>query len=75
MRVRFGDCVLDSDTRELRVRGKAVHISPKGLELTSLLGEIRSAIGDSKGRSRWIRTVHRFGYAFSGLAEPGVRSS
>jgi hypothetical protein len=105
-RFRCGDCVLDSDTRELRVRGKAVHISPKGFELlealirskpralskeeihkrlwrntfvsdgtlTSLLAEVRSAIGDTRGKSRWIRTVHRFGYAFSGLAEPEVRS-
>jgi hypothetical protein len=28
MRVRFGECVLDSDTRQLSVRGETVHLSP-----------------------------------------------
>ncbi len=37
--------------------------------LTSLLAEIRSATGDSARDSRFVRTVHRFGYAFSGIAE------
>jgi DNA-binding winged helix-turn-helix (wHTH) protein len=36
--------------------------------LTSLLAEVRSAIQDSE-ENRWIRTVHRFGYAFHGPAE------
>jgi DNA-binding winged helix-turn-helix (wHTH) protein len=100
-RTRFGECVLDSDTRELLVRGTPVHLSPKGLQflelllenrpralskgeiheklwpgtfvsdgtLTSLLAEIRSAIEDEAHESRFVRTVHRFGYAFSGTAE------
>jgi DNA-binding winged helix-turn-helix (wHTH) protein len=100
MRVQFGDCVLDSETRELLHRGKPVHVSPKAFQflemlienrpralskseihqrlwegtfvsdgtLTSLLAEIRSAIGDDARQSRFIRTVHRFGYAFSGSA-------
>lgn len=107
MRFRFGDCVLDSETRELRVHGEAVHISPKAFELletliqsrpralskseiherlwrdtfvsdgtlTSLLAEVRSAIGDDIHEPRFIRTVHRFGYAFSGSAEPEGRGS
>src|SRR5512141_918578 len=37
--------------------------------LTSLLADVRSAIGDDVREKRWIRTVHRFGYAFSGPAE------
>jgi hypothetical protein len=37
--------------------------------LTSLVAEVRSAIGD--GEASLIRTVHRFGYAFSGTAETG----
>jgi DNA-binding winged helix-turn-helix (wHTH) protein len=37
--------------------------------LTSLLAEVRSAIGDTGDKNRLIRTVHRFGYAFSGSAE------
>ncbi len=101
MRIRFGDFVLDSETRQLLADGKSVHISPKGLQLlelllerrpravskdeihdrlwpgtfvteatlTSLLAEVRSAIGDDARGSRYIRTVHRFGYAFSGNAE------
>jgi len=101
MRVRFGECVLDSDTRQLSVRGKAVHLSPKAFQflelllenrpkalskskiherlwpntfvsegtLTSLLAEVRSATGDSARDSRFVRTVHRFGYAFCGVAE------
>lgn len=101
MRVRFGECVLDSDTRQLSVRGEAVHLSPKAFQflelllvnrpkalskselherlwpgtfvsdgtLASLLVEVRSAIGDTARDSRFVRTIHRFGYAFSGEAE------
>ena len=101
MRFRFGECVLDGETRELRVAGKTVHLSPKGFQflelllvsrpralskaeiheklwpdtfvadgtLTSLLAEVRSAIGDGREGAQLIRTVHRFGYAFSGAAE------
>jgi DNA-binding winged helix-turn-helix (wHTH) protein len=101
MRVRFGDCVLDSETRQLSVHGQAVHLSPKAFQflelllenrpravskseiherlwpgtfvsdgtLASLLVEVRSAIGDSARESRLVRTVHRFGYAFSGTAQ------
>jgi DNA-binding winged helix-turn-helix (wHTH) protein len=100
MRVRFGECVLDSDTRQLSVRGRNVHLSPKAFQflelllgnrpkalskseiherlwpgtfvsdgaLASLLVEVRSTIGDSARESRFVRTVHRFGYAFSGDA-------
>src|SRR5262249_21474512 len=100
MRFRFGECVLDGETRELLVARKAVHLSPKGFQflelllasrpralskaeiheklwpdtfvadgtLTSLLAEVRSAIGDGQRGARFIRTVHRFGYAFSGTA-------
>lgn len=101
MRVRFGACVLDSETRELLLGGKTVHLTPKAFDLlailienrpralskteiheklwpntfvsdgtlTSLLAEVRSAIGDEEHEKRLIRTVHRFGYAFSGSAE------
>ncbi len=101
MRVRFGDCVLDSETRELFVGGKAVHLQPKAFQflellvqsrpkalskgeiheklwpgtfvsdgtLTSVLAEVRQAIGDEAQEPRFIRTVHRFGYAFCGAAQ------
>jgi DNA-binding winged helix-turn-helix (wHTH) protein len=101
MRIRFGECVLDSETRELLLRGSAVHLSPKGFQflelllesrpralskteiheklwpgtfvsdgtLTSLLAEVRSAIEDEAHEPRFVKTLHRFGYAFSGSAE------
>lgn len=42
--------------------------------LGMLVTEIRSALGDNAKESRFVRTVHRFGYAFQGsvteVAEP-----
>jgi DNA-binding winged helix-turn-helix (wHTH) protein len=32
--------------------------------LANLIGEIRAALGDNPSNPRFIRTVHRFGYAF-----------
>lgn len=101
MRVRFGECLLDSETRELYVGGKSVHVQPKAFQflelllenrpravsksqiherlwpgtfvsdgtLTSLLVEVRNAIGDEARHPLYVRTVHRFGYAFCGSAE------
>ena len=98
MRFAFGDCVLDSGTRELTRGGKSVHLEPKAFALLELLiaarpeaiskaklqdalwprtyvserslarliGDLRSAIGDRAEKPRFIRTVHRFGYAFCG---------
>jgi len=98
MRVRFGECLLDSETRQLFARGEEVHLQPKAFQflelllahrpkavskdaihkqlwpgtfvsdgtLTSLLAEVRDAIGDDAHESRFVRTIHRFGYAFSG---------
>lgn len=34
--------------------------------LANLIAEIRDALGETARESRFIRTVHRFGYAFSG---------
>ena len=100
MRLGFGDCVFDSDTRELTRAGRAVHVSPKAFRLLELLlknrpralskaelkdaiwpktfvletnlanlaAELRTAVGEKGRRSRFIRTVHGFGYAFSGEA-------
>jgi DNA-binding winged helix-turn-helix (wHTH) protein len=98
MRVRFGECMLDSETRQLFLRDREVHLQPKAFQLlellleqrpkvvtkeaihehlwtgtfvsdgtlTSLVAEVRGAIGDDGHEHRLIRTVHRFGYAFSG---------
>jgi DNA-binding winged helix-turn-helix (wHTH) protein len=98
VRVQFGDCTLDSDTRELSRGGEPVHLEPKSYRLLELLlaarpkalskrdlqevlwpktyvserslarlvADLRSAIGDRADEPRFIRTVHGFGYAFSG---------
>jgi len=36
--------------------------------LTSLVAELRSALGESARSPQWLRTVHGFGYAFPGTA-------
>jgi DNA-binding winged helix-turn-helix (wHTH) protein len=42
--------------------------------LTSLVAELRGALGETPQRARFVRTVHRFGYAFKGTAiEPQTR--
>ena len=38
--------------------------------LANLISEIRDAIGDDPSNPRFIRTVHRFGYAFEGASDP-----
>lgn len=38
--------------------------------LSNLVAEIRQALGDSSNQSRYVRTVHRFGYAFCADALP-----
>ena len=43
--------------------------------LARLMTELRGAIGDDAGSPRWIRTVHGFGYAFSGEAVASARPS
>jgi DNA-binding winged helix-turn-helix (wHTH) protein len=41
VRVSFGDCVFDSDVRELSRRGRAVHLAPKAFRLLEVLIERR----------------------------------
>jgi len=40
--------------------------------LTGLVGQIRQALGDDPKQPRFVRTVHAFGYAFSGEASEGT---
>lgn len=100
MKVGFGSCVLDTDSREVRKEGLAVHLTPLAFRLlelllehrpralskaelmdapwpgtfvteaslSSLVADLRSAIGDAARDSMLIRTVHRYGYAFAGDA-------
>jgi DNA-binding winged helix-turn-helix (wHTH) protein len=50
--------------------------------LTSLIAEIRTALGETAASGHFVRTVHRFGYAFGGTAtelalpveSPGTRA-
>ena len=41
MRLRFADCVFDSDTREVLRAGKPVHVSPRAFALLAVLIERR----------------------------------
>jgi DNA-binding winged helix-turn-helix (wHTH) protein len=108
VRLRFGDCLLDTSVRELQRRGKAVPLSPKafrllevlaerrptavsqdelrtllwpdtmmgGTTLARLVSDVRTAIGDNGRESgELIRTVHRFGYAFSGTATEEITAA
>jgi DNA-binding winged helix-turn-helix (wHTH) protein len=100
VRVAFGDCTLDSETRELFRKERPAHLSPKAFRLlelllegrpkafskeeihekiwpdaivseatlSSLIAEIREAIGEGAKDARSIRTVHGFGYSFAGAA-------
>ena len=36
----------------------------------TLVNEVRSALGDDRRQPRYVRTVHRFGYAFAASAAP-----
>jgi len=101
MRLRFGDCLFDSETRQLWRGAEPVHLAPREFRLlelllerrpkaiakedlhrelwpdthvsdaslTNLVARVREAIGDDARRPRLVRTVQRFGYAFSGSAE------
>jgi DNA-binding winged helix-turn-helix (wHTH) protein len=42
--------------------------------LPNLIGEIRHALGDDPSAPRFVRTVHRFGYAFHGASSPAETS-
>lgn len=96
MRCSFGDCVLDSDTRQLFREGELVRLGPKAYDLlqtliagrpkvlsklelyrrlwpgtavsesslSTVVAELRDALGDSARDPRYIRTVYGFGYAF-----------
>jgi DNA-binding winged helix-turn-helix (wHTH) protein len=43
--------------------------------LPRVVGEIRRALGERPGEARFVRTVHRFGYAFSGDVIDGATPS
>jgi DNA-binding winged helix-turn-helix (wHTH) protein len=43
--------------------------------LSSLVAEVRAALGETAGDGRFVRTVHRFGYAFKGTAAPEISTA
>ena len=97
MRLRFGNCEFDSDTREVFRGGLRIHVSPKAFSLLAVLierrpkaiskddllgllwpgtfvseanlpnlvADLRESLGDDSHEPRIIRTVPKFGYAFS----------
>jgi len=101
--ISFGPFTLDGRARQLCRAGEPIHLSPKALDLLTLLvrrrpeavskselldtlwpgtfvsegnlavlvAEIRDVLGDSARRPVFVRTVQRFGYAFSGAAATG----
>jgi DNA-binding winged helix-turn-helix (wHTH) protein len=103
MRISFGDFLFDSETRQIKQRGRPVDVSPKAFALLEALlecrpkalrreelrdrlwprtfvshtalarvvNEARRALGEGRGRSGWIRTVHGYGYAWGGEATEG----
>jgi DNA-binding winged helix-turn-helix (wHTH) protein len=108
VRLSFGPCTLDLDTRQLLRNGKEIHLTPKAYllletliserpkvvskadlqqrlwpdtfvveaNLSALVAEIRTALGDRAQAPRFIRTVHGFGYAFcaDAMIESGARA-
>jgi DNA-binding winged helix-turn-helix (wHTH) protein len=98
VRLQFGPCTLDLETRELICSEEPIHLEPKAFRLLELLVlarpralskdelqkelwpkvfvsehnlarlvlVLRTRIGDDARTPRFIRTVHGFGYAFSG---------
>jgi DNA-binding winged helix-turn-helix (wHTH) protein len=106
MQVRFGEFIIDTESRQLRQGDAERHLSPKAFEflrllienrpralskeelherlwpstfvseatLTSLVAEVRAALGETAGDRRFVRTVHRFGYAFKGTAAAPLTS-
>jgi DNA-binding winged helix-turn-helix (wHTH) protein len=104
MRLAFGDCLFDDQTRQLVRNGEVVHLKPKAFELLSVLladrpraiskkelnralwpdafvseanlasvvAELRTALGDDARAPRFLRTIHGFGYAFSGEASEAL---
>ena len=62
MQVTFGDYCLDLGTRQLLQPSTFV----TDANLAVLVAELRRALHDRPRAPRFVRTVHRFGYAFCG---------
>jgi DNA-binding winged helix-turn-helix (wHTH) protein len=66
-------CLLERRPEAISKESLQSHLWPDTFvseaNLPSLVAEIRTAIDDTARKPRFIRTVHGFGYAFSGSAE------
>jgi DNA-binding winged helix-turn-helix (wHTH) protein len=83
MRLRFGDCVLDTDLRELRRRGTLVPLLPKAFRLLEILVERRPQVVPQSelrgllwpdgllGGTRLARLVNELRVAVGDEARPG----
>jgi DNA-binding winged helix-turn-helix (wHTH) protein len=64
--------LIDQRPRALSKQELHAHLWPatfvSDTNLATLIAEIREALGDTARRPQFIRTAHRFGYAFSGEA-------
>lgn len=64
------EVLLDASPRPLRKIELHQRLWPdtfvSNATLTSLVAEVRTAIGDTRRDSRWLRTLHGYGYAFVG---------
>jgi DNA-binding winged helix-turn-helix (wHTH) protein len=102
VRYAFGDCILDSDTRQVCRAGQPVHLGPKAWDLlqvllgarprvlsklqllaavwpettvsesslSTIVAELRDALGDTAREARYVRTVYGYGYAFAARVTP-----
>jgi DNA-binding winged helix-turn-helix (wHTH) protein len=97
MRYAFGECILDTDTRQVSRAGRPMHLGPKAYDLlhvlmaarpkvltkfdlfervwpgtsvsesslSTVIAELRDALGDPAREARYIRTAYGVGYAFT----------
>ena len=102
MRYAFGECILDTDTRQVSRAGRAMHLGPKAYDLlhvllaarpkvltkidlfervwpgtsvsesslSTVMAELRDALGDPAREARYIRTVYGVGYGFTATVTP-----
>lgn len=72
-------CLIRSRPRALSKTELHDHLWPGTFVTDASLGmlvtEIRSALGENARRPRFVRTVHRFGYAFQGNATETVEAA
>jgi len=71
MRVQFGDCVFDSETREIFRKKQPVHLSPKAFRVLELLveGRPRALSKEELHKKVWLETFVSEATLASAIAE------